>query len=267
MIVMQQQESCLNLFQEYQKQQSWREWLRFIEYIPFTEKDTVVDLGCSVGDVTRMLSYRVAHVVGVDSNSEFFAFCESNKGSNETFLLRDFEAVDYLEIQRSFGEINGIWASFSLSYLSDPVSYLASLYSVLEDNGWIALLDVSCFISGNLAKESKYYHRVLTFERESYLSGIYDFDFGSKMQSMLKAAGFDIVHVDNDIFDPELNFSGAASDDIIDAWSARLSRMKRLKYIIGEDYGDFCHEFLSNMSSDKHDKRNNVRFVIAHKKA
>ena len=256
-------ESPLNLFQEYEKQQEWRDWARFIEVLPLTANDTVIDLGCSVGNVSRIFSRQVKHVVGIDINDEFISFCDSRKTTNETFIMSDFLSLDYGEIQRNFGEINGIWASYSLSYLSDPVSYLTSLYSVLSDGGWIALLDVSCFISGNLAKDSKYYERVVAFEQASYRSGLYDFDFGTKMQAMLQQAGFDIVHLDSDVSDPELNFSGAASADVIKGWSARLGRMKKLKAFLGEEYPDFCDEFLKNLSCDTHDKRGNVRFIVA----
>ncbi|WP_227992543.1 MULTISPECIES: class I SAM-dependent methyltransferase [Shewanella] len=254
-------ESLLSLFHEYKKQQEWRDWARFVEIIPLTASDTIVDLGCSVGGVSRILSRQVKHVVGVDINDEFITFCDSRKSSNETFVLSDFQSVNFA----SFGEVSGIWASYSLSYLSDPISYLTSLYSVLNEGGWIALLDVSCFISGNLAKESKYYTRVLAFEIASYGSGLYDFDFGGKMQGMLQQAGFDIVHVDSDVSDPELNFSGAASADIIAAWSARLGRMKKLRELLGEEYTEFCDELLANLSADTHDKRGNVRFVVAKK--
>ncbi|WP_076408353.1 class I SAM-dependent methyltransferase [Shewanella sp. UCD-KL12] len=255
----------MNLFQEYEKQQGWRDWARFIADIPLTANDTVIDLGCSVGDVSNLLSHKVKHVVGVDINSEFIAFCDSRKTCNQSFAESDFQNIDYLDIQRTFGGVNGVWASYSLSYLSDPLSYLTSLYSVLNEGGWIALLDVSCFISGNLAKESKYFDRVLAFEQASYRSGLYDFNFGAKMPGMLQQAGFDIVHLDEDVFDLELNFSGAATLEVIEGWTARLARMKKLQAFLGEEYPNFCDEFLGNLSCETHEKRGNVRFVVAKK--
>lgn len=251
----------MSLFQEYEKQQKWRRWEDYLQFIPLNHNDTVIDLGCSVGDVSRMFSPRIKNIVGVDINKEFIEFCDSRKKSNEVFVHSDFLSVDYL----SLGEVNGIWGSFSLSYLSDPADYLKLLNSVMSDDGWIALLDASCFISGNLSKNSKYYEKVNSFELESYRFGLYDFDFGSKMQDMLKGAGFDIVYFDNDVSDPELNFSGAAPSEIIDGWSARLRRMKKLRDFLGVEYTDFCDELLSNLSSDRHEKRGNVRFVVARK--
>lgn len=251
----------MNLFQEYEKQQNWRCWERYLQFIPFSKDDSVVDLGCSVGDVSRVFSLRVKNVLGIDINQEFIDFCESNKSSNETFICTDFMSFNGLSVK----SINGVWSSFSLSYLRSPLDFLISINSLMSQGGWIVLLDVSCFISGNLAKNSKYYERVRRFELESYKSGIYDFDFGAKMQGMLQSAGFEIVHVDNDVTDRELNFSGAAPAEIIEGWAARLNRMQRLKEELGGEYAEFCQELLSNLGSKQHEKRENVRLVVAKK--
>ncbi|PMG51076.1 class I SAM-dependent methyltransferase [Shewanella sp. 10N.286.52.B9] len=251
----------MNLFQEYEKQQNWRGWERYLQFIPLSQDDSVVDLGCSVGDVSRLFSFRVKNVLGIDINQEFIDFCESNKSSNETFICTDFLSFDSLSVE----SVNGIWSSFSLSYLRKPLDFLISVNSSMNQGGWIALLDVSCFISGNLEKNSKYYERVRRFELESYKSGIYDFNFGAKMQGLLQSAGFEIVHVDNDVTDPELNFSGAAPTEIIEGWAARLNRMQRLKEKLGAEYTEFCQELLSGLGSEQHEKRENVRFVVAKK--
>lgn len=73
------------------------------------------------------------------------------------------------------------------------------------------------------------------------------------------------MHVDNDVTDPELNFSGAAPKEIVKGWSARLCRMQRLKEELGAEYGEFCQELLSDLGSEQHEKRGNVRFVVAKK--
>jgi SAM-dependent methyltransferase len=249
----------VNLFQEYEKQQNWRGWERYLQYIPISQDDSVVDLGCSVGNVSRLFSLRVKNVLGIDINREFIDFCESHKSSNETFICTDFLSFDSLPVESA----NGIWSSFSLSYLRNPLDFLISVNSSMNQEGWVALLDVSCFISGNLGKNSKYYERVRSFELESYKSGIYDFDFGAKMQGLLQRAGFEIVHVDNDVTDPELNFFGAAPQEVIEGWAARLNRLQRLKEELGAEYAEFCNELLSGLGSEHHEKRENLRFVVA----
>lgn len=228
-----------------------------------TENDTVIDLGCSVGAVSRAFADKVKNVIGIDCNQEFIHFCNARKKGNECFITCDFESVDY----SVFGGIDGIWASFSLSYLSHPQGLLNRLYSEMKEGAWIALVDISCFISGNLPESSKYYQKVRQFELASCKSGIYDFDFGDKMPKLLEKSGFNITYRNDNVSDPELNFSGAAKDEVIQVWHSRLARMKKLEQELGAEYSSFCRELISNLSQGSHEKRDNVRFVIATKPA
>ncbi|MBL0521278.1 methyltransferase domain-containing protein [Aeromonas enteropelogenes] len=251
----------MDLFQEYKKQQCWRDWERYLDIIPYRHDDSVLALGCSVGNVSKMFSLRVDRVTGVDINQDFIDVCESDKNFNERFICCDFSGLSAFQL----GRISGVWSSFSLSYLCNPLDFITYLYSLLDDDGWIALLDISCFISGNLPQASKYHLQVLNFELDLYKHGAYDFNFGERMQNILQEAGFETIYLDHDVTDPELNFNGAASQEIIDSWVARLNRMARLKTMLGNDYSDFCHELLFNLKSDTHTKLNNVRFVVARK--
>ncbi len=251
----------VDLIQEYEKQQTWRNWERYLQFIPISQDDSVVDLGCSVGGMSRLFSSRVKRVLGLDINQELIDFCESKKRSNETFICADFQNIKEV-VDEPF---NGVWSSYSLSYFRYPLDVLVSIYSLMKQGGWIALLDVSCFISGNLARNSKYYERVKRFELESCNSGIYDFNFGAKMESLLQSVGFEIEHVDNDVADPELNFDGAAPKEIVEGWASRLGRMQKLKEELGVEYNEFCKELLSGLCSDYHEKQENVKFVVARK--
>ena len=251
----------MDLFEEYRQQQTWRDWPQYLQHIPFKSSDVVVDLGCSVGGVSSLFTSRVKQVVGVDLNRSFIDFCQQRQNQNQVFIHSDFDNIDY----QALGEVNGVWASFSLSYLSDPLGYLTKLHSVIQPGGWIALLDVACFISANLSLDSVYYDKVRQFELLSAQSGSYDFNFGDKMQLMLQQVGFEISYVDNDVTDLELNFSGAARADVIQGWSARLERMQKLRELLGGDYSGFCAEFLANLQSPQHQQRGCVKYVVAHK--
>jgi SAM-dependent methyltransferase len=249
----------VDLFEEYEKQQKWRNWQSYLPFVPYKRDDTVLDLGCSVGAVARMFSTRVRSVIGIDINQGFINFCESQKRDNENYICDDLLNVSY----GSLGQIGGVWGSFSLSYIRSPLEYLKTLRSSMSPEGWIALLDVSCFVSGNLAKESTFFERVRAFELESCESGLYDFDFGSKMQDTLENAGFTILHSNDDATDVELNFNGAASAEILAGWTARLNRMAKLRSELGGEYSGFCDELLANLGTESHEKRGNVRFVVA----
>ncbi|WP_440053075.1 methyltransferase domain-containing protein [Pseudoalteromonas sp. T1lg65] len=249
----------MDLITEYIQQQKWRNWSNYIDLIPLQSTDTVLDLGCSVGNVTHLLSSRVKSVIGVDLNPEFVEFCNANKKQNEQFLCHNLLDIDL----NSFAELNGIWASFSLSYLAEPLSFLDKVFNNMEKWGWIAILDVSCFISGNMDSDSIFYQQVKTFEMESYLAGVYDFNFGGRVQSLLEQSGFKVIHSDNDVTDTELNFNGPASEKVIKVWAARLKRLIRLKNLLGDSYNAFEKEFLAHLSSVDHTKNANLKFVVA----
>jgi len=73
---------------------------------------------------------------------------------------------------------------------------IAGTKSKTDKGSWIALLDVSCFISGNMNTEIKFYETVRNFELESYKSGVYDFNFGAKLKPLLDQSGFNVIHCD-----------------------------------------------------------------------
>ena len=251
----------MDIIEEYKLQQSWRNWNQYLELIPLDKNDRVIDLGCSVGGVSNLLSKQVASVTGIDLNNDFINYCKSSQQLNQNFICSDFTKVDY----DSLSPITGVWSSFSISYLSNPAGFLKSLYEILQSGGWIALVDVSCFISGNMLSDSKYYAAVKEFEVESHKSGVYDFDFGSKMAALLTQTGFQIIHVDNDVTDAELNFNGAAEPHILRNWKARLERMYGLRNKFPTQYTTICEEIITSLESAQHCKRNNVKFVVAKK--
>lgn len=251
----------MDIIEEYKRQQSWRHWEEYFEVIPLTLSDHVIDLGCSLGDTSTLFSRQVTTVTGIDLNADFISYCNKNRRFNQQFICRDFTKINFQELV----PITGIWSSFSLSYLNNPAEFLTSLYNALESCGWIALVDISCFISGNMLPTSRHHQRVKDFEMESSKSGLYDFDFGSKMETLLKQAGFNIVYVNNDVTDAELNFDGAVEPHILLNWKARLARMQGLKNRYPNEYSEICSEIITSLESNAHRKNNNVRFVVATK--
>ena len=220
-----------------------------------------MDLGCSVGGVSKLLSEKVRQVVGIDVNPEFIEYCNSIKTQNETFYCTDFLNIDFC----SLPSFTGVWASFSLSYLENPQSFLQTLNSHIEKGGWIALLDVSSFISGNMDLQSTYYEKIKGFEKCISPFRGYDFEFGIKMESILESAGFKVVHKDDDVEDQEFNFNGRANNEIIEAWNVRLDRMPMLQLFLGDDFEPFKSEFLEYLMSEQHERRESLRFLVAKK--
>lgn len=252
----------MDIIEEYLRQQNWRNWDQYLKHIPLAKNDCVIDLGCSVGGVCNAFAQQTAQVTGIDINPDFIAYSQSHSLLNQHFMCNDFTQVDY----QSLAPITGIWGSFSLSYLKNPTEFINQLYGILQPGGWIALVDVSCFISGNMLPDSKHYERVKEYERESYKAGVYDFDFGAKIETILQQAGFNITYIDNNVNDAELNFDGPASPQVLRNWKARCERLVMLRKSFADHYTEICSDIIAGLQSHKHAKANNVRFVVAQKK-
>src|SRR4051812_40404293 len=89
----------MDIIQEYLRQQSWRNWQRYIRHLPTSTSDHVLDLGCSVGAVSNLLSQQVARVTGIDANPDFIAYCNTKKNQNQHFICSDFLKVNYTVLQ------------------------------------------------------------------------------------------------------------------------------------------------------------------------
>ena len=251
----------MNIIEEYIKQQTWRNWNQYFQEIPINKEDKVIDLGCSIGAVSDLLSKKVTSVTGIDSNLDFINYCQSKSRLNQNFICQNFTEVNYA----SLAPITGVWSSFSLSYLKDPYAFLNVVYKMLMPKGWIALVDTSNFISGNMLPECKHLQLVEEFENNSIISGSYDFNFGSKIEFLLNKVGFKVIHVNNNVSDEELNFEGAASPKILENWRSRLERMQGLRSKFPIIYPEIVNEILFSLESENRCKNNNVRFVLAKK--
>ena len=225
----------MTLFEEYQNQNEWRDWSKYIKELPLNENQTVLDLGCSIGSVSNILSDSVKKVFGFDLDQDLLSFAKENSKSNTCFLQKNLLDIDFANFQ----PFDGIWSSFTLSYIKNPQSYINSIFEYIAYNGWISLVDISCFISGNMNPMSKYFDVVKDFEMSSYKNGKYDFDIGNKLEQLLTNSGFKIILKNSNVFDGELNFNGRASEKILYNWQARLDRMINLKTSLKSDYEDF----------------------------
>lgn len=251
----------MNIIEEYIAQQTWRNWDQYFQEIPLNKEDKVIDLGCSIGAVSDLLAKKVASVTGIDSNIDFINYCLSKSAQNQTFICQNFAEINYASLEPT----TGVWSSFSLSYLKNPYVFLSAIYKILKPQGWIALVDVSNFISGNMLPECKHFKLVQDFENGSIISGSYDFDFGSKIEYYLNKVGFKITHVNNNVLDEELNFDGSVSPKILKNWRARLERMQGLRSKFPVIYPEIVNEILFSLESENRRKNNNVWFVVAKK--
>src|SRR5437870_10487058 len=67
----------VNLSVEYSQQYQWRPWRRIYAALPDLRGQTLLDLGCGVGDQAADLAARGARVIGIDMNDELLRTARS----------------------------------------------------------------------------------------------------------------------------------------------------------------------------------------------
>lgn len=249
-------DSSMPLLEEYKIQNTWRDWGRYLDKLPLESDQTVYDLGCSIGFVTKMLAQRVKKTVGIDNDEQLLEEANKNKPDNCAFMSENVFTCN----PSQFKKCDGIWTSFSLAYMSEPEMFIENWMKCLNDGGWFAVADIDGLFSSHLSGDSKYYERIEQFENQSELSKIYDFTIGRKIKSLMQQSGLRLIVEEDDWYDRELNFNGKAAPDIIQSWSARLERMVSLKLAFGATYSDFTRDFLGIISQDAHITNGGVRY-------
>lgn len=253
----------MDLIKEYINQNTWRDWERYLEKLPLNENQIVYDLGCSIGAVSKLLAKKAKGVVGFDNNKFLLDEADKRKENNCQFVLDNIFTLEPSKLEKC----DGIWMSFALAYMEDPKLFISNWTKCLNYNGWFAIVDIDGLFSGHLPESNKYLSKIETFESESEKSKIYDFKIGGKIKTLMEENGLEIITSEDNWYDVELNFRGAADKDIVKNWSARLERMVKLKDYFGVNYNEFCKEFLNLISDEKHVSNGCVKFYVGIKKS
>jgi hypothetical protein len=88
---------------------------------------------------------------------------------------------------------------------------------------------------------------------------------GGKLKSFAEKCQL-TVSTEFEMNDPELTFSGTATEEVLSAWHDRLVRMTGLKRSIGEKlFEELTNEFLGCLRREDHTCLAKVHFVVAEK--
>src|SRR5262245_14670356 len=179
----------MSLPREYKRQFGWRAWPMIFDALPSLRGQTILDLGCGVGDLAAELVARGAHVIGVDMSEELLAEARSRQLSNIEFRTDD------LRILRDLGmAADGLWCSFTAAYFPDLPTVLTSWGGNLKAGGWIALTEIDdLFGHEPLSVATKTLLRA--YAKESFAAGRYDFRMGRKLRDHLERSGFTVTKV------------------------------------------------------------------------
>lgn len=105
--------------------------------------ETVADIGCGVGRLTRALARRAGRVYGIDVSREMLALAERHNSNlaNVEWLHGDGAGLDVL----ADGSVDGCFSHVVFQHIPDPqvtLNYVREMGRVMRPGGW-ALFQVS----------------------------------------------------------------------------------------------------------------------------
>ncbi len=232
-----------------------------MEHLPLAGSDLVLDLGCGMGEVTRLLAQRARSVIGIDLNEELLNFArKENKLSNVEYLSADERDLSSLKLPIA----DGIWSSFAAAYFPNLTPILQGWLSCLKPSGWIAVVEINDLFA-HIPVEPWIQTTFKAYYQRQRDNNVYDFEMGRKLEPFLAAAGCQIKFEANKT-DQELAFSGPADQAVIEAWENRLNRMVALQTFFGKQaFAKAKQQFLAALASKTHQSNAEIRFLIARK--
>jgi SAM-dependent methyltransferase len=246
----------MSLSDDYRRQFAWRDWPRVLEALPPLRGWTVLDLGCGVGDLAAELVGRGARVVGVDLNEELLEAARGRGLAGAEFRKADLREPLELEV-----EVEGLWGGFVAAYFPDLPVALSRWAAHLRPGGWVALTEIDDFFGHEpLAERTR--ELFDGYAREALAAGRYDFHMGHKLRGHLEGSGF-TVSDELVLADRELSFDGPADPEVVEAWRARLERMRLLRNFCGPDFDNLRADFLSCLTRADHRSLARVCFCLA----
>lgn len=133
-------QSYMGLVDDYRQQFGWRSWNAIFAELPLVAGQTVLDLGCGIGDLARELAGRGAYVIGIDGNREFIDEALARRLANCEFRCGDLRDLADITHRVGSNKVGGIWCSFAAVYFTDSPAVLSRWGRVLDPGGWIARL-------------------------------------------------------------------------------------------------------------------------------
>ena len=200
----------MKLVEEYKNQNSWRDWNSYIKKLPINKHNTICDMGCSIGAVTKKLANNAYQVIGIDNNSELIEEARKiNTANNIHYLTDDLKTLDYQKLPYC----DGIWSSFVVSYFPNLIPILNNWKSILNPNGWLSIVEMSALFSHEpLSQNTQEIFEEYYVRQRSNNS--YDFEMGMKIKDLMIDSGLSIIYEEN-VYDKELVFDGPAEQKIL----------------------------------------------------
>ena len=245
----------MSLADEYKRQFGWRSWSTIFDALPPLQGQTVLDLGCGVGDLAAEFVTRGARVIGVDGNEELLREARARQLPNAEFRAGHLRALPDFGIAA-----DGLWCSFAAAYFPDLPPMLTAWARNLRSGGWIALTEIDDLLGHEpLSVRTKELFR--SYAEVVFAAG-YDLHMGRKLRAHVERARFTVLKILT-LEDRELSFTGPASPEVLDAWRSRFSRMNLLRDLCGRDFDRVQEGFLGCLMRADHESVAKVYCCIA----
>ena len=243
-----------DLAAEYRRQERWRRWDEAVARVPWRPGQRVLDLGCGVGAVCARLHGAGLEVIGVDGDEDLLAAARARCPEVR------FEKLDLRQVDAStFGRVDGVWTSFVAAYFHDLEAVVKQWADLVAVGGWVVLVEVDDLLghepSGVRAEVERFY-------AAAKLGKGYDFECGRRLADVARGAGLTVVH-EGTLPDDELAFEGPAAAEVLEAWRARMARMRGAQAFFGERWGAIEAGLLAAMASPAHRVTARVVMVVA----
>lgn len=116
----------------------------FLERVPADHARVVLDLGCGIGETTRLLAERFPHAqtTGLDSSGAMVAVARSRAVRSVSFRVADVTAMSL-----PGGPPELMYARLLLAHLSDPIQRVTTWTDQLAPGGVLALEEVERIVT------------------------------------------------------------------------------------------------------------------------
>jgi 2-polyprenyl-3-methyl-5-hydroxy-6-metoxy-1,4-benzoquinol methylase len=203
---------------------------------PFVRDGVALELGCSDGYMTEMLSQQVAHLDVVDGSTHFLREAKRRKLQNVSYMLSLFEEY------RSETKYDYIFASFVLEHVLEVKPVLTMARSQLKEDGLLFVVVPNArALSRQLARHMGLLKDLKELTSNDIVNGhrrVYD---RPSLNKDLECAGFRIVSQGGLMLKILADFQ---LDKLIDNGMLQAPHIDGL-YKLGLEYPDLCGALFS----------------------
>lgn len=147
---------------------------------------TILDLGCGTGALTRELAAEGAHVIGLDASADMIAKAQADYPGLE-FVVADATAMTYDSV------FDTVYSNAALHWIKDQPTLLARLYQALKPGGHLV---AEFGAKGNIETIQRAFCSILQELNRHFVSQFF-FPAPQEYKILLETAGFTVDYIED----------------------------------------------------------------------